>query len=228
MLMLDGKEHRSGLGFPCHYTVVLPERAVRGEASPLILCLHDLGESRETLLYEMGLGVLADELGVALLIPDGRRSCFLDMAHGPAWATFFAGEQVRRMQHDFRLRIDRMGVAGIGAGALGALQICRLTGATQFVCAAVDPAFEMVDRCDEAQWPRAQEWMGVFDNCADRWTPECFRGTEGCLIGAEDRVSGCAARFGLCGWEQQALAGTREEQWRRAVAWCAKRLKAEI
>lgn len=169
MLILKGQQGGTSLGIPLHYILVLPKEALLGESYPLILCLHDLGQSSEALLYNLSFAPLADEMHIAILIPDGRRSCFVDMAHGPCWATALGNDVLSRLQTSFRIRTECAGVIGIGTGALGAMQIAKKTERTRFVCAMVDPAMEMPFICDEKLWPSRQEWLGVFEGKQEEW-----------------------------------------------------------
>lgn len=161
MLILRGRQSGTCLGIPLHYTLTLPGEALSGERYPLILCLHDLGQSGETLLPRVS--GLADELHVGILLPDGRRSCFADMAHGPCWATALATDVLSRLQASLRILPERAGVIGIGTGALGAMQLARRAKAARFVCAAVNPALDTPFAWDEKRWPNHGEWLGVFE-----------------------------------------------------------------
>lgn len=169
MLILNGQQGGTSLGIPLHYMLVLPKEALLGNSYPLILCLHDLGQSSEVLLHQLSLALLSDEAHAAILIPDGRRSCFVDMAHGPCWATALGNDVLSRLQAIFHIRTECAGVIGIGTGALGAIQIAKKTERTRFVCAMVDPAMETPFIWDDKLWPSRQEWLGVFDGKQEEW-----------------------------------------------------------
>lgn len=198
MLILRGRQSGTRLGIPLHYALVLPEEALSGERYPLILCLHDLGQSGETLLPR--LSGLADELHVGILLPDGRRSCFADMAHGPCWATALATDVLGRLQVSLRILLDRAGVIGIGTGALGAMQLAKRARAARFVCATVNPALDTPFAWDEKRWPSQGEWLGVFDGQQAEF------------------------RYLIREAENALFQGDEQEKLRQAFAFCAERL----
>ncbi len=110
MIVVDGRARTNYLKFPNAYTLLLPERAGKGERMPFVLCLHDLGQDRWQCLREMDAQELVERLGIALVLPDGRYSCFLNMAHGPRWNDYLGQELPAQLCHTFALDRKKTGV----------------------------------------------------------------------------------------------------------------------
>ena len=92
MLTVHGWQRAKTLGFPVRYDLALPDAALEGARVPVTLLLHDLGQGLTQWRDQARLARLVEGFQVALLMPEGRRSCFVDMAHGPQWNAFLRRE----------------------------------------------------------------------------------------------------------------------------------------
>ena len=222
MLMMDGWMRSSVLHLPVQYTVALPQKALRGERAPLILLLHDLGEGRDQWRDTVRLAMLVEKHQLALVMPDGRRSCFQDMAHGPQWNTWLTSELPDCLGSTLCVNGVQVGAVGIGIGALGAFRFAaeRKTDA----CAAIDPSADTVLAWHADEWPHQREWEGVFGS-GDKWDREKMAQTHGLMLGQADKLAQCVRTLGVTPWRQDAREQTElEAQLDYALAYCVEKL----
>ncbi len=193
MLLMNGSIlHSDVLHFPEQYAVALPRKAVDGARVPLALVLHDLGAGREDVLHNVRLERLVEETQTALVLPEGRRSCFLDMAHGPRWSAFLKDELLPVLHAQMGLDTSDPLAAGIGAGALGALRLAADGGMR---AALIDPVLEDAFGWNKARWPKQAEWLSVFEDRQEEWKPEALRAARGLLVGSAETLDGCMPRL---------------------------------
>lgn len=193
MIFLDGGGRTRTMRFPTSYTLLLPQHMPAGEKIPLVLCLHALGEDRMPLVHAACAENLPDRLGMALVIPDGRRSCFLNMSHGPAWNTWLKDELLPNLRTTFHCRAA--GVVGVDAGALGALALAR----EGLPCALISPCTSDAAAWHADRWPRHAEWLGVFEGQENAWQPGAWEHVPGLLLGDCAQTS---AQLGLEHWQR--------------------------
>ena len=89
---------------------------------PYVLCLHDDGQNGEKLLQSLHCASAVDAANVALLLPDGQNSCFLNMAHGPKWETYLLRGLLPFAERTFPLRA-KPGLLGVGTGGWAAARL---------------------------------------------------------------------------------------------------------
>ena len=124
------------LGKCCDMTVLLPQRApVRPETRrgktiqrrtyPVLYLLHGLCGDHRTWLANTNLEHLAQNSNVAIVMPDGGRSFFTDMAHGARYGAFFTDELPEIVTSMFPVssKSEECFVAGASMGGYGALRI---------------------------------------------------------------------------------------------------------
>ena len=160
MMMLDSWMNSKILHFPVKYNVYLPDATAEGEAFPLALLLHDLGHGREQFMFQARLEKLVEHYQVGLVVPEGRRSCFLNMAHGPQWADWLGAELIPWLQQTVCVG-ECVGVIGVGSGGLGALSLVQLHAVL------IDPDLQASKKWDPQRWPHKKEWLGVFEGKPD-------------------------------------------------------------
>ena len=216
MLLIEGRCDSRILRFPCNYDVLLPNAALTGARCPSALWLHDLGEDRHALFHEAAPGRLVDELSLALILPEGRRSCFLNMAHGPRWHDFLALELIPLIGETLTVDGGKTGVIGKRAGALGALALAK----RGLPCALIRPETYDVDGWDCRRWPIEGEWKGVFEGQADQWRSGQWQGAKGLLLDGD----AAEERFGLSHWQRSAAAVDPAEALREAMRFIAASL----
>lgn len=221
MIVVDSRMQTKYLNFTNAYTLLLPERAVKGERFPLILCLHDLGGDRWQCMREMDTEDLVERLGIALVLPDGRRSCFLNMAHGPRWSDYLAQELLVRLCHTFPLERQKTGVVGVGAGALGALALAR----QGIPCALTEPRLGEALSCDGSCWLRAAEWSSVLEGCEAQWNPTHWEAVQGTLAGSKEALDDADRALGLSHWKKLYCKGDAGERWAVTLTELAGRME---
>jgi len=114
-------------------TVVLPQptttrigtsEAIRPGPPPVLYLLHGLSDDDTMWLRQTSIERYADELGLAVVMPQVHRSFYTDQAHGGAFWTFLAEELPEVVQRFFvvsRRREDTF-VAGLSMGGYGSLR----------------------------------------------------------------------------------------------------------
>lgn len=128
MIVMQCGAHLPQLGIASGFRVALPDSACTStERLPFVVCLHDDAQDGEHMLYTLCLDALVDECRVALLLPDGQNSCFLDMAHGPKWQTYLLEGLIPFAQRTFPLR-DRIYLLGMGTGGWAAARLAGQCG----------------------------------------------------------------------------------------------------
>ena len=197
MILLDGSMRSRTLGFPLSYTVAMPDKTVKGERVPPVLLLHNLGEGRSDLIHSMALSPLVQKSGVALIIPEGRRSCFLNMTHGPKWNDLLRCELISRLRDELPLAAGALSVIGYGAGCLGALQLAR---DPSIRCALINPIYIGLLKRNGDIWPVEAEWKGVFEDTQEQWEKKLFKETRGLLSGCAEQIRAVRETFDLNGW----------------------------
>ena len=124
------------LGKCCDMTVLLPQRAPvrpetrRGKAVtkrtyPVLYLLHGLCGDHRTWLANTNLEHLAQNLNLAIVMPNSDRGFFTDMAHGPRYGAFFADElpEIVAAMFPVSTKREECFVAGASMGGYGALRL---------------------------------------------------------------------------------------------------------
>jgi len=128
MIVMQCGAHLPKLGIASGFQVVLPDSAcVSGERMPLVVCLHEDAQDGEHMLHTLCLNALVEECRVALLLPDGQNSCFLDMVHGPHWETYLMEDLIPFAQRTFPLG-NRLYLLGMGTGGWAAARLAGRYG----------------------------------------------------------------------------------------------------
>ena len=184
----------------------------------MVLLLHGLGRGREEWIHSVRLEMLTEEYGLALVLPEGRRSCFLDMREGPCWNTYLREDLIPALRQQLCLSDAPPAVIGLDSGALGALQLAAKAG---LFCAAIDPDPVSPFVCQPSRWPLETEWAGVFEGGEADWTKERFAGVRGVVIGEPQLAKDFRNAFGLESWEECPVQDADLEQKQRlALAAC--------
>lgn len=105
-------------------TVLLPQRQTR-RALPVLYLFHGLCGDHRTWCGNTMLEHLAQNLNLAIVMPDGGRGFFIDMAHGLRYGQFFAAELPKIAASMFPVSTDRdkTFAAGASMGGYGALHL---------------------------------------------------------------------------------------------------------
>jgi S-formylglutathione hydrolase FrmB len=98
---------------------------------PVLYFLHGLGENEQTLFNSGGWNLIEDLrqqskiVDFLIVVPDGRRSFFINSADGSVrYSDFFIGEFMPYIEKKYRIRSERANraIAGISMGGYGALR----------------------------------------------------------------------------------------------------------
>ncbi|MBQ6351877.1 MAG: prolyl oligopeptidase family serine peptidase [Lentisphaeria bacterium] len=116
------------LGRRCDMTVLLPQRPPRASGRrsyPVVYLLHGLCGDHRTWLANTALEHLTQNLNLAVVMPDGERGFFTDMAHGPRYGEFFSRELpgIAASLFPVSTRREECFVAGASMGGYGALRL---------------------------------------------------------------------------------------------------------
>lgn len=158
---------------------------------------------------------------MALVIPDGRRTCFLDLAHGPCWNTFLHQELLPQLCSSLPCDASNLSVLGVGTGALGALMLAR----AGLSCALIDPCTTDVLSRDSMRWPREEEWLSLFDGQTPVWRPGQWRTMKGLVLGNAQSLASTTAQLTLAHWDTEPCVGSFSNKLARALAWLNKHTK---
>lgn len=123
----------NALGHTVSVQVVLPEiknaqmrlpQFAAGTRFPTLWLLHGLGDDDTVWLRRAGVERLANNFGVALVMPAVDRSFYADMTYGGQYWTYLTQELPARMRFTFPLATDREHnfVVGYSMGGYGALR----------------------------------------------------------------------------------------------------------
>lgn len=142
------------LGRTVSVTVILPEakneqkelpKYEPNTKFPVIWMLHGLGDDDSVWLRRAGAERLANDYGVAMVMPNADRSFYTDTAYGDPFWSFITKELPERLQFIFPLSAKREDnfVLGYSMGGYGALR-WALTSPTQFAAvAALSPVIDL-------------------------------------------------------------------------------------
>jgi S-formylglutathione hydrolase FrmB len=121
------------LGLNCQANVIIPQNnsgiGVKGskkqEAYPVLYLLHGAGDDHTIWLRRTSIERYVSHLGLAVVMPAAHLSSYVNMAHGPKYADFFATELPQIMGEFFPLSSRREDnyVAGLSMGGAGALSL---------------------------------------------------------------------------------------------------------
>lgn len=223
MIVVDARVHAKYLNFPNAYTLLLPGGMADRKRFPLVLCLHDLGMDRWQCMRQGNLEELAEKLEVALVFPDGRRSCFLNMAHGPRWNDYLLRELFVQLSHTFPIESGSAGVIGAGTGALGALALAR----QRIPCVLVEPEIRDIECRDCLRWPQESEWKGVFEGREGDWKPSYWQDIYGVAVGSGAAVNRTEKLLELFHWEKIYCNNGSGERWTVALKELAECMRKE-
>lgn len=132
------------LGKSASFRAVIPDNP--SEDIPTMYLLHGLSDDYSCWSRFSRIEQYAEAHGMAVIMPDGDRSFYEDMAYGQAFYTHISKEIVERSRRMFRLsdKREKTFIAGLSMGGYGAFKIamrnpdmfagaCSLSGVTDIV-----------------------------------------------------------------------------------------------
>ncbi len=112
-------------GVAARFTLVLPSLLPeQGKKFPLLLLPMDEGKSADDLLYRCDIRKIAENFGIAVVMPEGLHSDYEDMVRGMNWYRYISEALPQYLFENFPLSEkaeDRL-VFGFGMGGLGAIR----------------------------------------------------------------------------------------------------------
>ncbi len=188
--------------------VILPQNT-KGPL-PALYLLHGLSDNHTIWLRRTSVERYADNYPLAIIMPDGGRSFYTDMAEGDRYFTFISEELPEICENMFQLskkREDRF-AAGLSMGGYGAMKlglacpdryaaVASLSGALQ-----MDPKYHM-----EQPEEFMQELIRIFGN------PDKFIGSGNDLFALAQKLAKkpqmAPKMYVACGTEDFLLQGNR-------------------
>ena len=134
MALIDCKFYSEILGLSTSAKVILPQNTktqigmggskANGNSSVLYL-LHGLSDDESTWIRRTSIERYVSEKNLIVVMPNGGRSFYTDMAHGCKYFTFITEELPELMQQFFHISDKREDtfIAGLSMGGYGALKI---------------------------------------------------------------------------------------------------------
>ncbi len=157
------------------FNAIIPKGKESG-ASVLYL-LHGLTDDYTAWSRYTSIERYANDAGIVIIMPDGGRSFYTDMAYGGAYYTFFTKEFFPYIQKLFRVSQKREDtfIAGLSMGGYGALKIALLNPEVFSAVASLSGAVNVSDRLEnDPRWADTRHL--VFGDA------ETVRGTENDLF----------------------------------------------
>lgn len=122
MSLITWNVKSSALGMATHVAIAFPDEGV---ADHTLFLLHGLtGTYTDWLLHGNALR-LATERNIAIVMPDGQRSFYLDQPYALRWETWLSTELPELLEQHMKLPLsrDKLGVAGLSMGGYGAMRL---------------------------------------------------------------------------------------------------------
>lgn len=115
---------------------------------PVLYLLHGLSDNCSNWMQNTRLGRYAAKYGVAVVMPEGERGWYTDMAHGLRYFSYVSDELFHYVHRMFGLsnRREKSFIAGLSMGGYGALK-CALARPGRYAgCASFSGACDVVGR----------------------------------------------------------------------------------
>ncbi len=151
------------LGRDVTLQVLLPKHVPEQTRIPVLYLLHGLSDCSTTWLNRTSLERYADNYNMVIVLPDGARSFYCDMAYGDAYYTHISKEVIELCERLFPVATDAAHrfIAGNSMGGYGALKIA-LKNSGKFskvgIFSGVMDVQDMVNRFPEYQ----HDWYLCF------------------------------------------------------------------
>lgn len=114
---------------PSSVEVLLPQTAVEkllpGEKLPVLYLLHDWAGDHSEWLRKAALETFQEEIPMAIIMPSGNESCFVNLKYGKSYQNYIREELPLICENLFPIsyRKEKRYLAGVGMGGYGALNI---------------------------------------------------------------------------------------------------------
>ena len=163
MAVFTGSFLSAELGRHNSVSIILPHD-VREEPQwgfPVLYLLHGLSDDSRSWLYRSNIERYAAERGICVVMPDGGRSFYADMANGGNYLSYITSELPEVIRSMFRISVRREDtfIGGVSMGGYGAIR-CALEKPELYAgCIALSPVADIsrfiAEQCREghkAMW----------------------------------------------------------------------------
>lgn len=122
MSLLTWNVKSAELGMATHVSIALPDE---GSPRKTLFLLHGLTGTHTDWLLQGNAYRLASERQIAIVMPDGQRSFYLNQPHSLRWETWLAQELPGLLEQHTKLPTARedLAVAGLSMGGYGAMRL---------------------------------------------------------------------------------------------------------
>ena len=114
------------IGMASELRILLPDACLHGAEQPrgVLFLLPQQGESGQRLVYETGLGALAEQYRIAAVIPPCLEGCFTDMVYGyPFYQSLkYVRDYLKTYFPGLPFNKGKCAIAGIGISAMAAIR----------------------------------------------------------------------------------------------------------
>ena len=205
MALLELSFHAATLGQHTGVNVVLPDSVRAGERVPVLYLLHGLSDDHTMWSRRTSVERYAAPYKLAIVMPDGHRSFYTDMATGERFFSYITEELPARMESFFPVSQTREGrfIAGLSMGGYGAFKAALnrpglYAAAASFSGALDAPAFAT----------RFGEAMGraIFGDADPAAAPHNLLRVADILAADPTALAACPKLFQACGTEDQLHA----------------------
>jgi S-formylglutathione hydrolase FrmB len=140
------------LGMQSNADVILPDRPKSGERLPVLFLLHGLSDDHTIWQRRTSIERYAQPHNIAVVMPNGHRSFYTDMAQGGRYFSYMADELPTLMQSFFPIsdRREDTFVAGLSMGGYGAFKLALNRPKQYAAAASLSGALDMARRTEEA------------------------------------------------------------------------------
>ena len=140
------------LGMQSNADVILPDRPPAGVRLPVLYLLHGLSDDHTAWQRRTSIERYAAAYRLAIVMPNGHRSFYTDMAGGGRYFTYMSEELPTLMQQFFPVsqRREETFVAGLSMGGYGAFKLALNRPERYAAAASLSGALDVVRRTEEA------------------------------------------------------------------------------
>ena len=139
------------------FCMVLPDRDTDEEEKyPVMWFLHGFGGNCDNRSVIQKMESLAQQYGIAVVMPDAQNSSYCDMVCGPKWATYLTTELRKYILNHFPVSGEREKnfIAGVSMGGYGAVKLALQHPELYAACAGMGSGFEVVKKYEEGTEPK--------------------------------------------------------------------------
>lgn len=166
MSFIEMNFHSEMLGMASQVWVVLPQRSTAGligldgkTPPPKYKCLyllHGMSDDHTIWMRRTSIERYATRYGIAVVMPNGARSFYLNMAYGPRYFDYLTKELPALMEDTFSISSDPKDryIAGLSMGGYGAMMASLRTEGQYTAAAALSPVSDLQTFMNESDLDR--------------------------------------------------------------------------